>query len=381
MFWISEEIYPSMWEPENLISSFLRCFRRLIYCVEYSICPHYFIPECNLFENKIKGIARDILLKTLNNLNSYGWQCILFSNRISNFHEITLVISNKERCLHVHCVKKILFSILYLADNLFASSFFYLIFQKGIRNILSITNSKIQYIYMYYLSTFCSKFYELHLLTYKSSNQTTYENYNSFRSILLMNTRHDAVSGWLMLASFFYATKQYRIALEILQYSLSKCTPEKLSRFRNLSRCHYELLNMQIFRKMSIVQLWIVLLLDCVMFNYKSVLIPVELQIKEDTKECIIPPVVYIHFLCFLCHYHLDNIRECQESLRALQWTIDTNYFIEYSLWKALSYNTLGISFQLLNDIHSAKQAFEQSIKLFPDKVNNSAFRRLSLLS
>lgn len=55
LFWICEEIPTSVWKPDNLIPCFIRCFKRLIYCVEQSMCPHYFIPEHNLFENKIIG--------------------------------------------------------------------------------------------------------------------------------------------------------------------------------------------------------------------------------------------------------------------------------------------------------------------------------------
>jgi hypothetical protein len=33
--------------------------------------------------------------------------------------------------------------------------------------------------------------------------------------------RHDAVSGWLMLASFYYQMKQYNTALYIIAYALT----------------------------------------------------------------------------------------------------------------------------------------------------------------
>lgn len=36
----------------------MRCFNRLIYYVEYSICPHFFVPDNSLFENKIKAPAQ-----------------------------------------------------------------------------------------------------------------------------------------------------------------------------------------------------------------------------------------------------------------------------------------------------------------------------------
>ncbi|XP_076086785.1 cyclic GMP-AMP synthase-like receptor 2 [Mytilus galloprovincialis] len=59
IFWISEELPSSVWKPDNLIPCFMRCFSRLVYCVEYSVCLHYFIPENNMFENKTEGHARD----------------------------------------------------------------------------------------------------------------------------------------------------------------------------------------------------------------------------------------------------------------------------------------------------------------------------------
>ncbi|VDH98378.1 Hypothetical predicted protein [Mytilus galloprovincialis] len=86
MFWISEELPQSIWKPGKLITCFMKSFSRLVYCVEHSVCLHYFIPENNLFENKIEGRGREILLENLSTLYSYGWRCILFSDQISNFN-------------------------------------------------------------------------------------------------------------------------------------------------------------------------------------------------------------------------------------------------------------------------------------------------------
>lgn len=38
LFWICEELPITMWIPANLISNFMRCVKRLIYCVENSVC-------------------------------------------------------------------------------------------------------------------------------------------------------------------------------------------------------------------------------------------------------------------------------------------------------------------------------------------------------
>ncbi|XP_071145511.1 uncharacterized protein [Mytilus edulis] len=118
IFWISEELPSSVWKPDNIINCFMRCFSRLVYCVEHSVCSHYFIPENNMFENKIEGRARDVLLNKLNTLHSYGWRCILFSDQISNFAVSMWNFPIEPFTLYVNDVKKIVQSrILYFANT------------------------------------------------------------------------------------------------------------------------------------------------------------------------------------------------------------------------------------------------------------------------
>lgn len=94
IFWLSEETPLSLWKPENLVPCFLQCFKRLIYCVQYSTCPHYFIPEYNLFELKIRGSARSTLLDNLNTLYSFNWRCIFFSKEFVEFQMTSFTTPN-----------------------------------------------------------------------------------------------------------------------------------------------------------------------------------------------------------------------------------------------------------------------------------------------
>ncbi|VDI34352.1 Hypothetical predicted protein [Mytilus galloprovincialis] len=232
VFWISEEISPSVWKPNNLIPLFMRCFRRLLYCVEYLVCPHFFVPENNLFENKINKYARVILLNKLHILNSYGWKCILFSDQIPNGHKLTSRLYKDQSCSHID-IRKLLFSrIFYISYQAHMRSFDY---EKAIHLILSLESSKIKYLYLHFMSKFSCISDQFQPFEFTSENKFTYKKYNTRLSSLLQNMHHDAVSGWLMLASFFYKRKQYYIALDILQYSLSKCSSEKFYHGMNAS--------------------------------------------------------------------------------------------------------------------------------------------------
>ncbi|CAC5394219.1 unnamed protein product [Mytilus coruscus] len=253
-------------------------------------------------------------------------------------------------------------------------------FKKGIHRLFSSKSSKIRYLYSYYLSKFCYKSKHFVQFNDKSGNKNMYRQSNACVSTLLRGMGHDAVSGWLMLASFFYRTNQYDKALNIIEHSLLKCSPEKLFQYKHLSHVQSEFLSLHLFKKMNIVKLWKFLILDYVIFAKNSEIIATELQIDVKKTEYLIPPVQFAHFLRFLCHYNLHNTTQLLESTRNLQRAIQEDYFLALYIERAVCYNMLGISFQMAGDTDSARLAFINSIVNDPDEYCNTAFHRLSLI-
>ncbi|XP_076070766.1 uncharacterized protein LOC143042367 [Mytilus galloprovincialis] len=389
IFWISEELPQSVWKPENLIPCFLRCFSRLIYCVKYSACLHYFIPEYNMFENKIKGHARKLLLDNLYTLHSYGWRCVLFSDQLSNFHVSTWMNPIESTTLRTVEVVKILNSkMIYILNNICAvdinmtdmDSYLY---NRVISKIVSCDQSSLKYLYTYYMSLWCTHYVQsIPLTSHRSSNKHQYKQYKSCLCSLLQSIHHDAVSGWLMLASFFYQSKQYSNVLSVLGFSLSKFTPEKLTRSMNMSDIHCRLLTLKSFQKKSIVRLWKKMLVDFIRFKKKSLLIPNELQMENENGHYIVSSIVYAYFLQFLCHYHLNNVRQCQDCINTLHLVIAENYMIEKDASaKSRAYTILGIALQLSGDYEAARQAFMHSLEICTDHRYNTSKKRLLLMS
>ncbi|CAC5364314.1 unnamed protein product [Mytilus coruscus] len=195
-----------------------------------------------------------------------------------------------------------------------------------------------------------------------------------------MNINHDAVSGWLMLASYFYNANQYKKSLIIIVYALSKCTLEKHLCWTEMSVTQRLLVKRHLALEQGVVRSLKLLHVDCVVL---STFIPMELLI---TGACIvIPPVVYAHFLSFLCYYNLNDVRECRNSLRDLKLTIAEDYFIEDDdSLKASSYYCLGTALQLTGDNVSAKKAFTVVKNLFPYPslmLFMERYKRLSLIA
>jgi tetratricopeptide (TPR) repeat protein len=186
------------------------------------------------------------------------------------------------------------------------------------------------------------------------------------------------VSGWLMLASFYYQTKQYDTALYIIYYALSKCTPEKVYDQDNLTDWQYELFKTRTVQSLEITRILKLLRVRYVLFTTQSTLIPEELKLEVVNDSHNLPPVVYSHFLLFLCHFHINNVNQCYNSLRDLQLTISRNYFILDNMERSNSYNCLGIAYQFIEKRELAKRAFRQAVELAP--TWNRASQRLQMI-
>ncbi|VDI64267.1 Hypothetical predicted protein [Mytilus galloprovincialis] len=315
LFWISEEVSPSIWRPENLLCNFMRCFRRLIYCVENSVCPHYFIPENNLFENKIKGNAQKMLLNKLNLINSYGWQCIFLSNQ---FFDIHVQVSHGLKDLNsqpIDTLEKLLCSkTLRRADSTMCLQTITL--KHTLHLLLHIGSSNSKYLYLYYLSKYSHAKAQQIPSKKTSGNKSAYMQYKVSVRTLLLNMRHDAVSGWLMLASFFYGKKQYNLAIYILQYAVSKCSSETVQSFMKRSHIQHELFDLNVLRNMNIFQLWKILVADNFYFVENSTLLPDEIKIMIGSMESVkVSPANFADALTFLCHDHLNNTNRRFDSL------------------------------------------------------------------
>ncbi|CAC5387565.1 unnamed protein product [Mytilus coruscus] len=255
------------------------------------------------------------------------------------------------------------------------ASFSQNIFFRGIQQTVRCRQSSIKNLYAYHMSVWCSsraQYFPLNSIS--SNNKYQYKEYKSCFITLVHNIYHDAVSGWLMLAFLFYKTKQYRKALHIIMYSVSKCTSEKLYRFVDMSDIHYQLLNLKSFQNKSIVELLKISLVHYMHFEVNSLLLPDELRQavgKLLLCTCSIPCTAYACYLSFLCHYHLKNVRECYNSLQALELVIAESYLIKTSHTTALAYYLLSMSLQLAGDTEYAQQAFLQSVQIF-----NEPFRK-----
>ncbi|XP_063410350.1 uncharacterized protein LOC134693451 [Mytilus trossulus] len=375
LLWLSEELPTSVWKPDNLIPCFMKCFKRLVYCVEYSVCPHYFIPENNLFENKIIGQSRTKLLQKLNESHDYGLQCIFSSEKISNLPSFTRQQRNVD--MFANDIQKIIKSnsILPIQSTTIMD------YERCLKSILLSKSKQIRSILLHNMTSLSFNTVHTMQLPNPYGNIYKYKQYKTCICYILQSIQHDAVSGWMMLATLFYKHRQYKKALCVLLYSLTKCTTKKLGFGANISNEHRELFRYNTFRKLGIIRTLRILFLRPIDFFDKpnSILDELKINDKDFNQRTVIPPVTYIHLLTFLCHYCLNNIRNYQESLGDIRLTIEEDYFMSDNGLRAAAFDCLGVAFQIIGDTEAAREAFVKSTEIFPYQLDNRSFQRLAI--
>ena len=84
IFWAIQQNTIAHWCPQNLLEGFWVCFKILLKWVYDGYCPNFFIPENNMFLNKVHGAAQQSLFTRLHGLYEEGIICLLKSLSISS---------------------------------------------------------------------------------------------------------------------------------------------------------------------------------------------------------------------------------------------------------------------------------------------------------
>ncbi|CAG2185946.1 unnamed protein product [Mytilus edulis] len=81
---------------------------------------------------------------------------------------------------------------------------------RVVYNLISCTSKTLNIIHAYFMSVVCRNKCQSMYVSSVVSNKNQYKQHHTSLGYLLMNINHDAVSGWLMIASHFYMQKQYK---------------------------------------------------------------------------------------------------------------------------------------------------------------------------
>ena len=352
VFWISEEISINTFQLQNLFHCYFLSLDKLISWVKCCYCPNYFIPEHNMFRGKINRSNSRLLLTILERLRN-GEREVFTVN----------TFFNSEVVLHESCVKLELFIYKVIRNE----------FEVDIENcytLLSFIESLAMSHSTRILSGICKYYYArtsqmiVQKLPFPTTNKPNVHVIRRYHKHLHDGTKTDAVSGWLLYASFYYVLGQYNTTLKIIDHALSRCTPnmlllrvinyttENIMYYKENVGCSTITLNEKM-RLATIGNVW---------YTRQSPLMPRELQPEVQDDQFNVPPVVLSHCLRFLCYHHLHNIVNRQQSLHDLYLTITEKYFVnEDELSNSLT--ILGVCSEIVDDKETADRCYNTALQ------------------
>ncbi|VDI40294.1 Hypothetical predicted protein [Mytilus galloprovincialis] len=322
LFWVSEEVDIDTFQLPKLFICFDLCLNKLIAWVNNCYCPNYFIPEHNMFLGKINKYNNNSLLSVLNSIKYSG-----ISGLMQNlFHSYPC----KKSCYPPYSETSEQ-SILML-DFLFYRISYLLVDEWGMMTNLTKKYKVLKYIESlqnsesstfnigvckFHYATISQQVAQL-LPTLKQIN-TNYNIRTSYHRHLQNGLQRDAVTGWLLYASFYYVTEQYNVTLRLTEYVLSKCLPGMV----DLKQSYYSEAVVDNYRRnvhssMSLNVKMKKAVVDNVIFLQHSSLIPKELELEVEDIFFMIPPFIMSHCLRFLCYHHIGDTFNRQQALRHL---------------------------------------------------------------
>ncbi|CAC5390174.1 unnamed protein product [Mytilus coruscus] len=376
LFWVSEEVDIDTFQLPKLFICFSLCLNKLISWVNNCYCPNYFIPEHNMFLGKINQYNNKSLLSVLNSIKYSG-----ISGLMQNlFHSYTCNIS----CYPPYSETREQ-SILML-DFLFYRISQTMLYSTEI--ILNLTKHYKVLTFIEFLQSSESSTFTIDVCKFHYATISLYaaqllpppkkinRNYNirtSYHRHLQNGIQRDAVTGWLLYASFYYVTEQFNVTLRLTEYVLSQCSPDMvfLYKYSEADKDNYRHMvhySMPLNVKMKTA------VVDDVMYLQHSSLIPKELELEVEDTYFKTSPIIIAHCLRFLCYHHIGDTFNRQQALRQLLLPrAVTNSVLSNSL------TLIGVCSEINGDKDIAFHCYDKALQC-DESICRSAERRKSRL-
>ncbi|XP_071142284.1 uncharacterized protein [Mytilus edulis] len=377
LFWVSEEVDIDTFQISKLFVCFSHCLNKLISWVKKCHCPNYFIPEHNMFLGKVNSDNNTILINVLDGITCDG------------IDELTkcLFPNDNGSCSLFRTQSE---SFLIKLDFLFyrICSYTYMTNISQCLKVLMYIESLIKSNSSTFIIDVCkhhhavSSQYAAQLLPPPTITSATYNIHKRYHKHLQDGIKADAVSGWLLYASFYYVTGQFDVTLRLTDYVLSRCSPGMLIMGFEIYSEEYTLnYRNSVSSTTTLNDRMRMATVNYVPYLRNSSLIPRELQLEVDTGGHFtsIPPTVMSHCLRFLCYHHLGNISNRQQALNDLYLTVKNKNFISLDALSN-SLTILGVCFEIFGDKDTAFQCYDDALQCDDVPCSSAAARKTKLL-
>ncbi|CAG2197816.1 unnamed protein product [Mytilus edulis] len=355
IFWLCEELDNNMWIPEHFVQCMHEIQRRLIYWFRYGYCPHYFITANNLFEGLLPEERKYIEVELINVFQ------LLFQYAFSTKFNLHVTAYKDLKELNTPFLENSK-SIFILLKVIRASlSMCTLDQSRSIvhKSLFRLLNNKLTYYTKgVYMLLFCyanQVFPQNQHMAFHKENKRVYSSYRQCMSHFLIGTKVDAITGWLLLASYFYKIGKPLYTLKITEIILAKTRVDKML----IADGYYEDVMVQYLEEVAATK-WNhnLSFLNCtksycvdMLYNIPwSILKLEELSPDLNVKVNTIPPVIYAHVLRFVCYNANGNISLRDREIDDIIKTCRNNCLLGDWKGRATAYAILAKIYKTMGD-------------------------------
>ena len=352
LFWLSEEIHTNAFQLKNVFQCYFLCLDKIISWVKRCFCPNYFIPEHNMFRGKINRSNNRQLLNVLEKLRN-GEREVLTVNTLFNSE---VVLPESRIKLELFCCKVI---TKYIEIVGVKKGYTMLSFVKSLA--MSQSSSILSEICIFYYAMISQSIVQQ--MPFPTTNIPNAHAVRRYHKHLHDGTKSDAVTGWLLYASFYYVLGQYNTTLRIIDHVLSRCTSDKIT----LGKIMYTTDDIKYYKQnvgcsnVTLNEKMRLATVGNVFYVKQSTVIPQELRPEVQDGHFIVPPIVMSHCLRFLCYHHLYYIVNRQQSLRDLYLTINERNFV-YADSLSNSLTILGVCNEIVGKKAAAYYYYDTAL-------------------
>ncbi|XP_056006099.1 uncharacterized protein LOC125658981 [Ostrea edulis] len=316
VFWMIQEGSVE-WRPNNLLNCFWKCFKYLIGCVYRGVFPNFFIPQNNMFINKVTGSPGEALYEQLDQYYRMSVSCLLLSPTLISilepaFSSLTFAIPSVEG--HITAVAEI--------DSVIYREILYL--TLGIQNprchfILLMTIERLTQLSHSPYQTLALQHYTAEVLAHTAFMMANNTSYNTHRNLytldrivcnmLKLASRIGPVSHSLYLALYYYRTGRYNEALRVTYLTKQRLSqPYILYDGDHVDSQRYSeaVGSLSLSRKMKTAWTVDVKLIPEVHY-IDELILEQEVGKQSDQNVLYISPFVLTDMLLVLSHYRLGN--------------------------------------------------------------------------
>nr|XP_022346225.1 uncharacterized protein LOC111138503 [Crassostrea virginica] len=390
IFWAIQQNTIAHWCPQNLLAGFWVCFKLLLKWVYEGVCPNFFIPENNMFLNKVHGEAQRNLFTQLYGLYEEGIAFLLQSPSISSYIMVVLCnprisVCTEERTLISEAVLDTeLFHEILTKElhpiNLYSCMKYLHTLEQLIRSPL--TQYQIPTLQKLTATILQKSAFMLHDMYTDTSGSNKQMYIADKRScyMLRLAAKFGCVSDLLYIAMYLYKTFRHREALSVIEMTMVKLAEPGLMYGRHVDPERYtETVGGRSWSYKMRNTVAYYFILD----NHTCYIDELTPEQQSGTlnhyQYLFIPSFILLHMLEFLCCRHVDPMR-AQAALYVLQFLVhhDQGVLVDVVL-REISWEILGICQQMTGNHQAALYSYTQSLRQIPtNKIDTATRHRIS---